>query len=286
LELPAKFTISVPEDPKITSDEKRAREWCGSIVGAMVWLSSIIPAATYTFRGQPNTEWNLESSLFRAKKPNNLRKLKQEEDKILEEISRDFWFRKEFGFVSASDSTRSGYERTVAVLQHHGIPTRLLDVTADPLVALYFAVIGGNVVSDMDNVDGAVIFIRNLTTEDELPIMTIMAPQVSERVSAQRARFIAPTGGASGPNVPGSVRFDFAYVDVANKSGTNFNNLVGKFLDGEFSGRPPEKAPNLLMFRIPGKLKPACRQVLRSIGVSARTLFPGGQGYSRDLAGF
>lgn len=139
----------------------------------------------------------------------------------------------------------------------------------------------------MDGVDGAVVFVRDVNETAGLPVQVIMAPQISERVTAQRSRFIAPVVGAAvGTQVAGTVAFDFANVDVSNGSGTNFDRLVKKFLTGDFSGRPAVKAPNLLMFVVPGALKPACREILRSMGVSARTLFPGGEGFSKDLAGF
>ncbi|MGG0075833.1 FRG domain-containing protein [Bacillus wiedmannii] len=41
----------------------------------------------------------------------------------------------------------------LAKLQHYGFPTRLIDVTIDPLVALYFAV------QDTETVDDALIFV-------------------------------------------------------------------------------------------------------------------------------
>ena len=44
--------------------------------------------------------------------------------------------------------------------QHHGMPTRLLDWTQNPLVALYFACSGN------DNVDGAIYSILNIPTLD------------------------------------------------------------------------------------------------------------------------
>lgn len=92
MKLPAKFTVEVEEDSKIANDDKRAKESCGSVVGAMVWLSRIIPAATYVLRGHADASWNLESSLKRSKQPSTMARLKQEEKNILEEIASDFWF--------------------------------------------------------------------------------------------------------------------------------------------------------------------------------------------------
>lgn len=287
MKLPAKYTIDVEENESIRDASKRAREWSGSVVGAMVWLSTILPNASYVFRGHANAAWDLQSSLYRATAPATLEDLVREEADLLQRISTDFWFRREFDFTPAATPGSADSDRTMAVLQHHGVPTRLLDVTADPLVGLYFAVVGQSAANDMDDVDGAVVLIRNVTAGGGLSVHVIPAPQVSERVSAQRACFVAPTLGAEPGNATAkTVPFDFFNVDVANGSLTDFDNLIDNYLRGQFTGRPPAKAPNLLVFHVPKGLKQASRDVLRSLGVSARTLFPGSDGFRRDFSGF
>ena len=202
-------------------------------------------------------------------------------------MSRDFWFRREFDFTPADSVRRSSYERTVAVLQHHGVPTRLLDATADPLVGLYFAVVGRFSASDMDDVDGAVVFIRNVGSGDNLPIHVVAAPLVSERVSAQRAHFIAPMpDGKPGTASGDTIVFDFFNVSATNGSLTNFDNLIDNYLTGSFSrGDRRQKRQTSSRFTLPRELKAACRDVLRSMGISAKTLFPGSEGFRKELAG-
>ena len=69
MKLPRKVCVDVEQNPSITNANKRAREWCGSVVGAIVWLSSILPNATYVFRGHADEIGTFNAACFAQKGP-------------------------------------------------------------------------------------------------------------------------------------------------------------------------------------------------------------------------
>lgn len=73
------------------------------------------------FRGQANKDWILSPSLYRS---NTF----EQEGLMLEELSH----------ICPKEFEGNRFE-ILAKMQHFGLPTRLLDTTTNPLVALYFA---------------------------------------------------------------------------------------------------------------------------------------------------
>lgn len=107
------------------------------------------------FRGHGNKEWKCLPKLFRNKKWFN------NEKNIIDEVLRR---------APEAFNDLSPFEILVK-MQHYGVPTRLLDFTGNPMVALYFAC------SDKTQIDkdGTVLVAKTpMFFESRLPVISIL----------------------------------------------------------------------------------------------------------------
>lgn len=89
---------------------------------------------TYAWRGQNDSSYMFSSSLYRKLAetgPVDEERMREQEMKILRQ-ARKWGLGRDLG-PSATDM------HLLAILQHHGVDTRLIDVTSNPMTALWFA---------------------------------------------------------------------------------------------------------------------------------------------------
>lgn len=276
--------------PEASAASSKSRRWCASFVGAVAWFTSHPNDAKYVWRGHASTEWVLQPRLHRhvARHLTNSghNAVNAEEKKILDYARHNGW--------DYLEGRPRSHLEVLAILQHHGVPTRLLDVTRDPLVSMYFATEPA-LDSDGKEADGALIAIRDPGSQveqdgqtfkpNDAPYAVWDPPPIDPRITSQRAEFVVPNtslsksaqGDPLDPNADIGIGLTKPRGELTGKS---LSAYFKAYLDASKSGRPPTKAVNVAMLVIPEKMKTPLRDFLEASGVTALRVYPDLPGYA------
>lgn len=169
----------------------------------------------------------------------------------------------------------------LALLQHHGAATPLLDVSLDPMVALYMATVSPNPADD--DLDGIVFAIRrpriviadfdsrtfngiytNLATDE---VALYSAPDVSERLRIQRGHFLLGRVNTTSRRVT---------IPLSLDSGPVAKRWIYKRMKGRGRQGPPAAATtDIAVFRVTARFKKDIRTWLEArTGLTEDFVYP------------
>lgn len=243
----------------------------------------------YVWRGLKDADYMLHSSLERRLRLSGL-------DRTAEKLAEA-----EMRLLKAAREARLGDGRSdaelLAILQHAGASTALLDVTPDPFVALFFAtepvgaqqpcaLVAIKVPGDTLGEQAGHTYSGPLPNDRALPIYERLrgalklpdghaapilweAPFVDDRMRAQRGMFLATTIGAE----PSDLASFALSLDSPSDERSHVKNLVER-------SRGNYKRPTVVVFYISKKMRGQVTDELdRRFGYRTETIYP-------DLNGF
>ncbi|PWY43395.1 FRG domain-containing protein [Pseudomonas sp. RW405] len=253
-------------------------------------MSATWDQGTYVFRGQCDANFGLTPSVFRDSKITPVRRfMAGDAVTMIEQVWHEVELLRSFlgscnvsglkvpGYTHAlheqinrnkSDLTnvpslwppRDFYE-VLAVAQHHGLPTRLLDWTRRSYVAAYFA--GSSALEQEDVPEYIAVWALNIAKSHEWDSVAVV-------------------------DMPGGTS-----INLAAQSG--LFTLPITMIGGEqpFTARPLEQVPEiyehnpyglpLIRYKLPYRQVPRLLELCNRFGVSGATLFPGYEGVARHV---
>lgn len=230
---------------------------------------------TYVFRGHADASWQLESSLLRRIHGLADRSYAHEIEQLLEdEFMAQASLFPEVRSVS-SILLASGRAERWAYMQHHSCPTRLLDWTASPYVAAYFAV------EQLPNTDGAVFVVAPAALDQYMRQQDPAMVNISEEAlvdlgTTDRVAFTWPLL-RSNRMVAQQGHFSVSTNILAAHDG-----LILKACSSVTGKRPDSIICRKIV--IASHLKLVILQQLRAMNVAAHALFPTLDGLGRSLS--
>lgn len=216
------------------------------------------------FRGQTSATWNLIPSLYRGEIKSHLEK----------EIIRDFKLRAQ-PFLRSSPSIPRNDIEWMFLMQHFGLPTRLLDWTENYLTALYFAVRNQEVSKD------GCVWILHPWQLNQCSIGVQSAPTAD---SEQLSTYFLKDSRAIQAQIPVAVRPNYSSERIQAQEGVFTLHGARRTSLDSISRELPRLASGLVRLVIAGSRKRRLLSELFRAGVYEARLFPDLQGLSASIA--
>ncbi|MBR0897119.1 FRG domain-containing protein [Bradyrhizobium tropiciagri] len=225
----------------------------------------------WCFRGQGSASWSLQSSLSRHTRVSQICPKAWE---LQETRIRRIFERKSHLFL---DDPPQDELEWLALMQHHGAPTRLLDFTWSPYVAAFFALERAT--------DDAAIWALNLpllwSIHARLSVHGIKVFDASPRDARLLEKYYLPNKHAfvwhGDPfRMPQRVVAQAGTFLVSSNLGMNVEDILAQYPgDGEL----------LIKFILPAaKVRAEAMASLYAMNITQATLFPGLDGLARSMA--
>lgn len=235
--------------------------------------------SSWIFRGQRDFNWSIESSLERFLKPIGFSEFARKlEDYFISEfrarahhyISRDMLPKTKLGWLS--------------LMQHHGVPTRLIDFTEAPFVALFFA---------FDGHDGAendaAVWALDFSKIDNYSFDYLKRfgrfSEDYEWVKSNRDEAFDKYVDGNSHELLWITEPDLHNLRLENQKGTfllsgKLDKAVMEYLE-EGTSDGGAVAKKLV---IPGHFRSDIFRLLNAMGIDNRRIYPGLDGLAKDLA--
>lgn len=244
----------------------------------------------FVFRGQVNANWPLRSSLHRAMIRTDGASWNEGYACQTEDFACQY-FRMNFLSLLSNDVAINVNDPLScwAVMQHFGAPTRLLDWTASPFVAAYFAAI------DNWKDDGAVWMLNRLVMREAFDYQARQFFQQAQQVQNAPAEIPPPLlVNFLGSYFPTSMQLltqahhsprmsaQQGLFTLSNRIMVDYDQVIQQMVR---SNPDPSKKNTtaLVKYLIPATLKPEIVHRLQGMNITAASLFPGLDGLGRSI---
>lgn len=255
------------------------------------------PGEEIFYRGHSDFRYRLEPSLFRRNQTGGYRYLPKEEVMVRELLSVQ-----DAQFVN----DRSMLDRLVR-MQHFGLPTRLLDVSSNPLVALYFCCSATKKDAAGNELDGEVVILRApsadvlhfdsdrvscisnlcLMKEEEKNRMDLTQPRLAFNATPDAMKllhFIKREKPYFENRIEPSDLQKIVFVRARNTHERMVSQSGAFLLFGKDAILPETGHSNVSVSRIRIRQKAAILAQLDKLNIKASTIYPGIEKAASDIA--